>query len=76
MKFAYISTGVNTSSPLDSYTGLGGSCFVGHYCPEGSAAPLPCEPGTYRSVTSSQSSLVLIVYIYGLKHVLDQSNYH
>ncbi|XP_062603182.1 uncharacterized protein LOC134264959 [Saccostrea cucullata] len=29
------------------YTGVGGVCPVGHYCPEGSPAPVPCVAGTY-----------------------------
>lgn len=26
----------------------GGPCTIGHYCPEGTGNPKPCEPGTYN----------------------------
>ena len=31
---------------------VGGICPVGHYCPEGSSQPLPCEAGTYANTTN------------------------
>lgn len=32
---------------------LGGKCWIGHHCPEGSAIPKPCSPGTYMNHTTS-----------------------
>lgn len=29
------------------FTGVGGVCPVGHYCPQGSPSPVPCASGTY-----------------------------
>ncbi|KAM9734328.1 uncharacterized protein ACNS7B_016072 [Menidia menidia] len=45
----YCLEGAVTSTPTDGITG--GPCPGGHYCPEGTAQPLPCEPGTYTTVT-------------------------
>lgn len=30
---------------------IGGLCPAAHYCPEGSASPLPCPAGTYSNLT-------------------------
>ena len=30
------------------------NCTVGHYCPEGTAHPLPCEDGTYNEDESRE----------------------
>ena len=45
----------------DSPTGLtdgqcSGACREGHYCPEGTATPIPCVAGTYLPVAGSQSA--------------------
>ena len=50
MSYTRISTlsGVNTATPTGSNTGEGGICPLGHYCPEGTAFPFSCQPGTYR----------------------------
>jgi len=45
----YCSEGAVTSTPIDGITG--GPCPEGHYCPEGTVQPLPCDPGTYVAVT-------------------------
>ena len=44
----YCTFGVNTATPSGTFTGEGGECTLGHYCPEGSPAPVPFEPGSYR----------------------------
>ena len=36
------------------YTG-NGRCPDGHFCPEGSAYPVPCPPGSYNTVSGSSS---------------------
>ncbi|CAG6003426.1 unnamed protein product, partial [Menidia menidia] len=54
----YCLEGAVTSTPTDGITG--GPCPGGHYCPEGTAQPLPCEPGTYTTVThASQCELCM-----------------
>lgn len=45
----YCIEGAVTSTPSDGISG--GPCPEGHYCPEGSVEPLPCNPGTYVAVT-------------------------
>ena len=45
----YCSSGMNTSEPAFVFTGIGGVCPIGHYCPEGSGAPIGCDPGSYSS---------------------------
>lgn len=45
----YCVEGAVTSTPTDGITG--GSCPEGHYCPEGTVQPVPCDPGTYVAVT-------------------------
>ena len=41
--------GVNVSEPSSEnpHTGIGDVCPVGHFCPEGSSQPIPCEGGAY-----------------------------
>lgn len=39
----YCTAQANTSTPTDGVTG--DVCPVGHYCPTGSTAPIPCEDG-------------------------------
>ena len=31
----------------------GNVCWIGHFCPEGTASPLPCAPGTYMNHTQA-----------------------
>ena len=40
---------VNASEAAPAYDveATGGRCTVGHYCPEGTADPIPCPDGTY-----------------------------
>ena len=38
-----------------SNLGVGGVCPTGHYCPLGTAVPLPCAGGTYNFVTGQPS---------------------
>lgn len=45
----YCVEGAVTSTPTDGLTG--GPCPEGYYCPEGTVQPVPCDPGTYVSVT-------------------------
>lgn len=45
----YCAGGAVTPSPTDG--GSGGACPEGHFCPEGTAQPVPCHPGTYVAVT-------------------------
>ena len=48
--------GVNTPTPDNSTnTGTGGVCTIGHSCPSGSSAPVPCAAGTYNNVTGQSS---------------------
>ncbi|KAM4702881.1 uncharacterized protein WCC33_011421 [Rhinophrynus dorsalis] len=45
----YCATGVSMSAPTgENFTGDGGACPVGHYCPQGSVHPLACPEGTYN----------------------------
>lgn len=45
----YCSGNASTSMPTDGLTG--GPCTIGHYCPEGTADPIPCAHGTFVNVT-------------------------
>ena len=40
---------MNASEAAPPYTDddSGGRCTVGHYCPQGTADPIPCADGTY-----------------------------
>ena len=33
------------------YTGVGGVCPAGHFCPQGSGMPIACEAGSYANIT-------------------------
>nr|XP_006821768.1 PREDICTED: multiple epidermal growth factor-like domains protein 10-like [Saccoglossus kowalevskii] len=47
----YCTHGVNISAPDNNdYTGEGGLCPAGYECPQGSAQPQACEPGTYSPI--------------------------
>mmetsp|Transcript_6632 Transcript_6632/g.24821 ORF Transcript_6632/g.24821 Transcript_6632/m.24821 type:complete len:4721 (-) Transcript_6632:61-14223(-) len=49
----YCTNGSSTRAPLD---GLAGNvCPMGHYCPRGSSAPLPCAEGTYTDIVEQSS---------------------
>ena len=43
-----------TDTPTDGVTG--DVCPVGHYCPEASTYPLPCDEGYYLDSTQQVSS--------------------
>ena len=48
-----LSANLNTSCSavlLETSSGYGGRCPVGHFCPTGSAVPLECAAGTYANV--------------------------
>ncbi len=45
----YCVEGAVTFTPTDGITG--GPCPEGSYCPEGTVQPVPCDPGTYVTVT-------------------------
>ena len=45
--------------PEADFTGDGGPCLAGHYCEAGSAAPTPCEPGTYTDTTGQVSPCLI-----------------
>ena len=35
------------TNPISEGSQGGDSCTTGHYCPQGTSVPIPCEPGTY-----------------------------
>ncbi|KAM3922961.1 uncharacterized protein RB166_012036 [Leptodactylus fuscus] len=54
----YCSLGVSSSAPNgELFTGVGGSCPRGHYCPAGSPHPHACPAGTYNNLTHQQDCL-------------------
>ena len=53
----YCTQGVNTSSPIDYYTGEGGICPPAHYCPNGSVNPVGCPAGTFSNQTGLSQCL-------------------
>ncbi|XP_075695378.1 uncharacterized protein LOC142661742 isoform X2 [Rhinoderma darwinii] len=51
----YCSLGVSSSAPTgELFTGEGGCCPQGHYCPAGSPHPHACPAGTYNNRTHQQ----------------------
>ena len=52
----YCASNASTSAPTDSVTG--DVCPIGHYCPQGSGQPLPCEPGTFADTTLNDQCLL------------------
>ena len=40
-----------TSATPNDFGVTGAPCTIGHYCPEGTASPLPCPHGTYMTTT-------------------------
>ena len=46
------------SCAIGSQTGIGGVCWNGHYCPEGTATPLACDQGTFSNVSNLDSCYV------------------
>ena len=51
----YCAENATTATPTDGSTG--NKCPVGHYCPEGSPAPIQCEPGTYTDTKLNEVCL-------------------
>ncbi|PIK41162.1 hypothetical protein BSL78_21986 [Apostichopus japonicus] len=49
----YCTGGTSVSNPTDGTTG--DICPMGHYCPEGSDAPLPCDMGYYLDATEESA---------------------
>ncbi|KAF6036714.1 hypothetical protein EB796_004986 [Bugula neritina] len=45
----YCSLSADTSTPTDGITG--DQCPLGHFCPLGSASPIPCDQGYYLNTT-------------------------
>lgn len=51
--FSLYRSGVDVKDPSTSnFTGDGGRCPPGFYCPRETAEPQPCLPGTYLSTVS------------------------
>ena len=36
----------------------GDKCWIGHYCPSGTAIPIPCSPGTYMNHTQADECYI------------------
>ena len=51
----YCAINATTDSPTDGSTG--NRCPIGHYCPAGTAQPIPCEPGTYTDTLQNEVCL-------------------
>eukprot|EP01022_Parablepharisma_sp_SALTPOND_P023128 TRINITY_DN47_c0_g6_i1.p1 TRINITY_DN47_c0_g6~~TRINITY_DN47_c0_g6_i1.p1 ORF type:complete len:4331 (-),score=484.04 TRINITY_DN47_c0_g6_i1:2741-15733(-) len=49
----YCAGRVSVNPPPNDSTG--GTCPAGHYCPTGTASPIPCPPGTYNDDSGSIS---------------------
>ena len=58
----FCSEKATTPTPTDGATG--DECPVGHFCPAGSAAPLPCNDGTYTNQTLSSDCLLCPIGFY------------
>ena len=54
----FCTSGVNTPQPNVNNTGIGGICPVSHFCPEGSAVPIPCPSGMYNNETGAEECSV------------------
>ena len=53
-------TPLGVDVPVDNDTSvslIGGTCWVGHFCPSGSRIPLECQPGTYQPNYGGDSCL-------------------
>jgi hypothetical protein len=50
----FVQRNLTCTCPLDGGT-TGGECPLGHYCPEGSALPTPCNGGSYCGKTGLAS---------------------
>lgn len=46
--------GVNTPRPSQNFTGIGGVCPPGAYCPEESPEPIGCPTGRFSNVSQLQ----------------------
>lgn len=47
---------MNTPRPSRNFTGVGGVCPPGAYCPEGTSDPIGCPSGTFSNVTLLESA--------------------
>ena len=43
------------ATPIETSGECSGACWRGHFCPKGTATPIPCGPGTFLPVNGSQS---------------------
>jgi hypothetical protein len=43
----YCLIGAIKTTPLSEGSQGGDKCTTGHYCPQQTSVPIPCEPGTY-----------------------------
>ena len=51
----YCVLGVNTPRPSFNFTGIGGVCPPGAYCPEETSEPIGCPSGTFSNVSQLKS---------------------
>lgn len=51
----YCSSAASTATPTDGTTG--NECPIGSYCPEGTATPKQCDPGTYTDTKQNYECL-------------------
>ena len=51
----FCSGNASVASPVDGVSG--NKCPVGHYCPEGTAQPILCPPGTYTDTELNEACL-------------------
>lgn len=52
----YCVQGVNTPRPSQNFTGIGGICPPGAYCPEETSDPIGCPHGTFSNVSQLESA--------------------
>ncbi|EDO39339.1 predicted protein, partial [Nematostella vectensis] len=52
----YCVQGVNTPRPSTNFSGIGGVCPPGAYCPLGTAEPIGCPNGTFSNVSQLESA--------------------
>ena len=52
----YCSGNASSATPQDGGV-TGDPCTRAHYCPEGTASPIPCPDGTYTTVTHTEECL-------------------
>ena len=51
----YCVKGIDTPRPSFGFTGIGGNCTRGHYCPTGTIEPIGCPNGTFSNVTNLEA---------------------